>query len=97
MALEATKAEVWAVGIDDRTGGVADRLEPFAEAGASFEMTYRDSLLGVAENWRIGGVITRQPSTSPLWRCLSRLGLVRHLHHSAVPAARHEAHCDVDS
>lgn len=38
MALKATKAEVWAVSIDDRAGGVADRLEPLAKAGASFEM-----------------------------------------------------------
>ena len=28
MALKATKAEVWAVSIDDRAGGVADKLEP---------------------------------------------------------------------
>jgi hypothetical protein len=38
MALKATKAEVWAVEIDDRAGGVADKLEGLAEAGASFEM-----------------------------------------------------------
>ena len=38
MALKATKAEVWAVGIDDRAGGVADKLEPLAKAGANFEM-----------------------------------------------------------
>jgi hypothetical protein len=38
MALKATKAQVWAVSIDDRAGGVADKLEPLAKAGASFEM-----------------------------------------------------------
>jgi hypothetical protein len=38
MALKATKAEVWAVSIDDRAGGVADKLEPLATAGANFEM-----------------------------------------------------------
>jgi hypothetical protein len=38
MALKATKAEVWAVSIDDRAGGVAEKLEPLAKAGASLEM-----------------------------------------------------------
>jgi len=40
MALKATKAEVWAVSIDDRAGGVADKLEPLAKAGANFEMVF---------------------------------------------------------
>ena len=40
MALKATKAEVWAVSIDDRAGGVADKLEPLVEAGANFEMMF---------------------------------------------------------
>ena len=40
MALKATKAAVWAVGIDDRAGGVADKLEPLVEAGANFEMVF---------------------------------------------------------
>ena len=40
MALKATKAEVWAVSIDDRAGGVADKLEPLAKAGANFEMGF---------------------------------------------------------
>ena len=40
MALKATKAEVWAVSIDDHAGGVADKLEPLAEAGANFEMVF---------------------------------------------------------
>jgi hypothetical protein len=40
MALKATKAEVWAVSIDDRAGGVADKLEPLVEAGANFEMVF---------------------------------------------------------
>ena len=40
MALKATKAAVWAVGIDDRAGGVADKLEPLARAGANFEMVF---------------------------------------------------------
>lgn len=38
MGLKATKAEVWAVSIDDRAGSVADKLEPLAKAGASLEM-----------------------------------------------------------
>jgi hypothetical protein len=38
MALKVTKAEVWAVSIDDRAGGVADKLEPLAKAGANLEM-----------------------------------------------------------
>jgi hypothetical protein len=40
MALKATKAEVWAVSIDDRAGGVAEKLEPLVEAGANFEMVF---------------------------------------------------------
>ena len=38
MTVKATKADVWAVNIDDRAGGVADKLEGLAKAGASFEM-----------------------------------------------------------
>ena len=40
MALKATKTEVWAVSIDDRVGGVADKLEPLAKVGANFEMVF---------------------------------------------------------
>jgi hypothetical protein len=40
MGLKATKAEVWAVSIDDHAGGVADKLEPLAKAGANFEMVF---------------------------------------------------------
>ena len=40
MSLKATKADVWAVSIDDRTGSVADQLEAFARAGANFEMVF---------------------------------------------------------
>jgi hypothetical protein len=40
MAVKATKAQVWAVSIDDRAGGVADKLETLARAGASFEMVF---------------------------------------------------------
>jgi hypothetical protein len=38
MALKATKAEVWVATIEDRAGGVADKLEALAKAGASLEM-----------------------------------------------------------
>src|SRR4051812_39775304 len=40
MALKATKAEVWAVGVEDRAGGVASKLEALAKAGANFEMVF---------------------------------------------------------
>ncbi|HYG55102.1 MAG TPA: amino acid-binding protein [Burkholderiales bacterium] len=40
MALKASKAEVWAVSVDDRAGGVAEKLESLAKAGASFEMVF---------------------------------------------------------
>jgi len=40
MALKTTKAEVWAVSINDHAGGVADKLEPLAKAGANFEMVF---------------------------------------------------------
>ena len=38
MALKATKAEVWAVTIEDRAGGAADKLEALARGGANLEM-----------------------------------------------------------
>lgn len=38
MAIKVSKADVWAVSIDDRAGGVARKLEPLARAGASLEM-----------------------------------------------------------
>lgn len=38
MALKATKAEVWVATIEDRPGGVAEKLEALAKAGASLEM-----------------------------------------------------------
>lgn len=37
MALKVSKAEVWSAAVDDRVGGMADRLEPLAGAGADFE------------------------------------------------------------
>jgi predicted amino acid-binding ACT domain protein len=40
MALKASKAEVWAVSVDDRAGGVADKLEALAKAGANLEMVF---------------------------------------------------------
>jgi predicted amino acid-binding ACT domain protein len=40
MVLKARKAEVWVVSIDDRAGGVADKLELLAKAGANFEMVF---------------------------------------------------------
>jgi predicted amino acid-binding ACT domain protein len=40
MAIKASKAEIWAVSVDDRAGGVADKLETLAKAGASFEMVF---------------------------------------------------------
>ena len=38
MALKATKAEVWVATIEDRPGGVAEKLEALAKAGASLEV-----------------------------------------------------------
>lgn len=40
MALKVTKADVWAVSIDDRAGGVADKLDALARAGANLEMVF---------------------------------------------------------
>jgi hypothetical protein len=37
MALEISKAEVWAAGIEDRAGGLADKLQPLSDAGANLE------------------------------------------------------------
>ena len=38
MALKVTKADVWAVTLEDRAGGAADRLEALAKGGANLEM-----------------------------------------------------------
>jgi hypothetical protein len=40
MAIKATKADVWAVSVDDRAGGVAEKLESLAKAGANLEMVF---------------------------------------------------------
>ena len=40
MAIKVSKASVWAVSISDRAGGLADRLEPLAKAGANLEMVF---------------------------------------------------------
>jgi len=37
MALEVTQVEVWAASIDDQPGGLADKLEALATAGANLE------------------------------------------------------------
>jgi hypothetical protein len=38
MALKVSKADVWAVTIDDRPGGAALKLEALSKAGANLEM-----------------------------------------------------------
>lgn len=38
MALKATRADVWAVTIEDRPGGAAEKLEALAQGGANLEM-----------------------------------------------------------
>lgn len=38
MALKVSKADVWAVTIDDRPGGAAEKLETLSKAGANLEM-----------------------------------------------------------
>ena len=37
MALNVTRVDVWAASIDDRPGGLAEKLEALAEAGAQLE------------------------------------------------------------
>ena len=37
MAYSVTKVNVWAGEIDDRPGGLAEKLDPLTKAGASFE------------------------------------------------------------
>ena len=37
MKLKATRAEMWAATIKDRPAGLAEKLEPLAQAGANFE------------------------------------------------------------
>lgn len=37
MALKVTKADMWAAGIDDRSGAGAEKIEPLSAAGADFE------------------------------------------------------------
>ena len=40
MALKVSKADVWAVTIDDRPGGAAEKLETLSRAGANLEMAW---------------------------------------------------------
>jgi hypothetical protein len=40
MALKVSKADVWAVTIDDRPGGAAQKLEALSQAGANLEMVF---------------------------------------------------------
>ncbi|MFW6059588.1 MAG: ACT domain-containing protein [Phycisphaeraceae bacterium] len=35
MAMDVSKVDVWAVGIDDRPGALHDKLQPLADAGAN--------------------------------------------------------------
>ncbi len=37
MKLDITRVEVWAASIKDRAGGLSDKLEPLADAGANLE------------------------------------------------------------
>ncbi|MBN2581832.1 MAG: amino acid-binding protein [Planctomycetes bacterium] len=37
MALKVTRVQVWAAGIDDKPGGLANKLETLAESGANLE------------------------------------------------------------
>jgi hypothetical protein len=37
MALEITQVEVWAATIEDRPGGLGEKLDPLAKAGANLE------------------------------------------------------------
>jgi hypothetical protein len=37
MGLKVSKVEVWAASIEDRVGGLVDRLEPLSAAGANLE------------------------------------------------------------
>ena len=38
MALKVSKCEIWAVTIDDRPGGAAEKLEALSKGGANLEM-----------------------------------------------------------
>ena len=40
MALKVSKAEVWTTTIEDRSGGLGDKLAPLAAAGANFEFVF---------------------------------------------------------
>jgi len=40
MALKVAKAEVWTTTIEDRSGGLAEKVAPLAEAGANFEFVF---------------------------------------------------------
>ena len=40
MTLKVTKVEMWSTTIDDRAGGLADKIDPLTKAGASFEFVF---------------------------------------------------------
>lgn len=40
MAIKVSRYDVWAVTIDDRAGGTADKLDALAKAGANLELVF---------------------------------------------------------
>jgi hypothetical protein len=40
MKLKVTRGDTWVATVDDRAGGAADKLEPFARAGANLEFAF---------------------------------------------------------
>jgi len=40
MALKVSKAEVWTTTIEDRSGGLAEKVAPLTQAGANFEFVF---------------------------------------------------------
>jgi hypothetical protein len=40
MKLKVTRGETWMATIEDRAGGAADKLEPFAKAGVNLEFAF---------------------------------------------------------
>jgi hypothetical protein len=40
MTLKVTKVEIWSTIIDDRPGGLADKIDPLTKAGADFEFVF---------------------------------------------------------
>ena len=82
MALSISRAELWAVGIEDQAGGLASKLEGLAATGANLEFVFarrspEDPGKGVAFVTPIKGAKQKLAARNLGFQPLERIGTVR--------------------